>query len=202
MEANVGDNRALVIGANELKLLSLTLCMRFDSLFLVHFQPELSNTDSTRYTLGVQHIWQWWVTFMVWKFALLVCANLDFFFHSFFLYFVRSVRVSSRFYGFCSVFLGVYISLFYHCLCVHVYKSIKKESGKTLKSTTQFQKLTDYLQLVVCVVLRWYISLCNVRKAFNAPHKQIDEQQIKTHTHTQTANTRHSHSHSHENTFV
>lgn len=74
-------------------------------------------------------------------------------------------------------------------LCVYVCKSIKKRARKTLKSTTQFQKLTDYLQLVVCVVLI-YRSLCNVRKAFNAPNKQIDEQQIKTHTHT--ANTRHS----------
>lgn len=133
------DSRAAVIGANELKPLSLTLCKRYDSLFLVHFQPELSNTDSTRHTRIVCTVlciataytqcntvdsdgWHSWCgSSLLISFSLFL-STPPFFFRLF----VRSVCVSSRFYGFCSVFLGIYfiiLSLFAY-VCASMFASL------------------------------------------------------------------------------
>lgn len=65
------------------------------------------------------------------------------------------------------------------CICESVNKA-----AKTLKSTTQFQKLTDYLQHVVCVVL---IYLCNVRRGIQ--RRPTNKQTNNKNKNIQTPNT-------------
>lgn len=139
------DSNAAVIGANELKPLSLTLCKRYDLLFLCSFPAGIVEhwyhpihtycvycTVYSHSLYTMQHSWQWWVTFMVWKFA------LDFFFtlsiYSSFPSFVRSfclclIKILWFLFG-ISWYIFHYSIIVCSCVCEYVCKSIKTRAEK------------------------------------------------------------------------